>query len=467
MKRIMLSVFAAAITAAWAVPSSAADVTFGGQYRLRGEYRNNADFNKNVNDHTDSWGQRVRLTANAKATDDVSVKITLQDTRTWGAATSAAGGPNLTDDGTSNVTDLHESYVNVDNLLGAPVSFRAGRQELAYGDERLIGTFGWSNNGRSFDALKFMVTTDVANVDLFASKLADNGTTNTDQDFYGIYATVKAIPNNTLDLYALAVRNGSQTAANPLGFGTVIGANGFLGNTPVTSATAVPDEAQHLYTLGARLKGAVAGLDYTLEVPFQTGDVNTKGTDFNISSYAYAAKVGYTLPTPVKVRIGAEYDFASGDKDAGTAATPNDKIKTFFNLFPTNHDKLGNMDLQAWRNVKAWTVNASADVTEKVRLYAAYWNFKLAEKEDAWYGAANWNNTPTGVRGARAANSKDDLGSEVDVVATYKYNNALTAEVGYSRFFTGDFVDDYFTTTAATEDKEDQDWAYLQITANF
>ena len=29
-----------------------------------------------------------------------------------------------------------------------------GRQELIYGEERLIGAFGWNNIGRAFDAAK-------------------------------------------------------------------------------------------------------------------------------------------------------------------------------------------------------------------------------------------------------------------------------------------------------------------------
>jgi len=33
-------------------------------------------------------------------------------------------------------------------------SLKIGRQELIYGDERLIGAFGWNNIGRVFDAAK-------------------------------------------------------------------------------------------------------------------------------------------------------------------------------------------------------------------------------------------------------------------------------------------------------------------------
>lgn len=451
MKRILLSVFAAALTAAYVVPADAADVTFSGQYRLRGEYRNDADFNGNVNDHTDSWGQRVRLTADAKATDDTSVKITLQDTRTWGASTAAAGGSALTDSG--NTLDFHESYVNINNLFGAPVSLRAGRQELNYGDQRLIGSFGWSNNGRSFDALKFAYTSAPVNVDLFTSKVRESTTTSTDQDFSGIYATVKAIPNNTLDLYVLWLRDGLQSGNSAFGWGTTIG------NTAITGGIS---DAQNLYTYGARLKGAVSGLDYTLELPIQSGSVDTRTNSYNLKGWAAAAKLGYTLPTPTKVRLGLEYDYASGDNDAS-----NNDIKTFFNLFPTNHDKLGFMDQQAWRNIKALGLTASADVTDKLTLGAGLWNLHLAQKHDAWYSAGDWNITPTStLRKASATETNSSIGNEVDLTATYKYNSAVAAEVGYSHLFSGKFIKDRINATA-NSDKQDQDWAYLMLTANF
>ncbi|MBI2399660.1 MAG: alginate export family protein, partial [Deltaproteobacteria bacterium] len=352
MKRIILSVFAAAVTAAWAIPASAAavtaawaipasagDVTFSGQYRLRGEYVDNNDFADATNDANDFWGQRVRLTANAKATDDVSAKITLQDTRTWGAETSQ-----LTDLGTnvnSNV-DLHEAYLNVSNIFGTPVSFRAGRQELAYGDERLVGSFGWSNNGRAFDGAKLMFSNDAVNVDFFTTTLTEAGVDGDDTYFNGLYATLKQlIPNNSLDLYVFNL-NG-QTS-----------------------------EATNHYTFGARLKGAAAGVDYTAEGAYQTGDIDTTplvlGDTTDLAAYAFAVKAGYTLPTPMKIRVGAEYDFATGaDTDAG-------ENETFQNLFPTNHAHFGIADVTGanqWSNISAWSVNASADLNEKLRLFVA------------------------------------------------------------------------------------------------
>lgn len=421
MKRIILSVFAAAVTAAWAIPASAGDITFSGQYRLRGEYVDNNDFTDAYDDGegtagqdtNDFWTQRVRLTANAKATDDVSVKITLQDTRTWGTDDVVGintGTSTLLTDATLNKIDTHEAYLNVSNIFGAPVSLRAGRQELAYGDERLIGSFGWSNNGRAFDAFKFMYSNDAVSVDAFTATIAEDGAGDNDDTYFsGVYATLKQIvPNNTLDVYLLQLTSGAS-------------------------------DMDTTYTIGARLKGAAAGVDYTVELPYQFGDDST-GVD--ISAWALAVKAGYTLPTPMKIRVGAEYDLATGQDPDETDVT------VFNNLFPTNHAHFGIADVanvNQWSNMQAWSVNASVDLNEKTRLYVAYWDFS----QDEITTVGNFNT---------AGENSDELGSEIDLVATYKYNNNLNIEAGASRFFAGD---------AAGTDPDDRDFAYLQITANF
>ena len=83
MKRLLVSIFATALTAAFVAPAVAGDVTFSGQYRLRGEYRAAPQLNEDANAAA-NYGQRVRLTGVGTPTDDTTVKITLQDTRNWG-----------------------------------------------------------------------------------------------------------------------------------------------------------------------------------------------------------------------------------------------------------------------------------------------------------------------------------------------------------------------------------------------
>jgi hypothetical protein len=50
--------------------------------------------------------------------------------------------------------DLYQAFVILGNAKEFPLTAKVGRQELIYGDERLIGASDWSNTGRSFDAAK-------------------------------------------------------------------------------------------------------------------------------------------------------------------------------------------------------------------------------------------------------------------------------------------------------------------------
>jgi hypothetical protein len=112
--------------------------------------------------------------------------------------------------------------------------------------------------------------------------------TSDDTYFNGIYGTLKMIPNNSLDVYLLQLTSGTSAAATT-------------------------------YTLGARLKGDVAGLDYTVELPYQFGEASPTS---DISAWAFAAKVGYTIPAPMKIRVGAEYDYATGQDSGSPALIP-------------------------------------------------------------------------------------------------------------------------------------------------
>lgn len=428
MKRLLLSVFAAAITAAWLVPApaTASDVTLSGQYRLRGEFRDNADFDKTVVDNAQSWGQRVRLTANAQATDDTSVKITLQDTRLWGAVPHPEGNPNLTDDG-SNTLDLHESYVKVNDLGGIGVDATIGRQEVNLGDQRLIGAFGWHNNGRSFDAFRFDYKTDDFDVLAVASKIleadgpfgAPGATGDDDMNAYILQGTLKSVENNIIEAYWIRLHD-----ADPV----------------VTT--------KH-NTLGVRVKGSFQDFGYTVEVPYQTGESVMGPTTLDWKGLAYAIRGSYKLPVAMDTTVGFEYTSASGDDDPA-----DNEIGTFLNLAPTNHAHLGSMDRHGWRNITAWSLNAKTNVNEKLSVKAAYWSFKLKEKTDGIYGAGNWNNIIT----PGAPFTEDALGGEIDLTANYKYNSAFSAQLGVSRYFPGD---------ARGANADDQDWAYLMLTANF
>src|SRR5207248_1522839 len=92
------------------------------------------------------------------------------------------------------------------------------RQELVYGDERLIGNFDWNNFSRTFDAVKlrFQDTNRAFWVDAFAAHVvtiegsgpsANDGwrfnESNWEDTFAGVYGSTTGVPNQTTDLYFL------------------------------------------------------------------------------------------------------------------------------------------------------------------------------------------------------------------------------------------------------------------------
>jgi hypothetical protein len=67
--------------------------------------------------------------------------------------------------------DLRLAYVEIGDTEKKTIGFRAGRQELAFGDERLIGNANWLNTARSFDALRGTYRRHGYRLDLFAARV--------------------------------------------------------------------------------------------------------------------------------------------------------------------------------------------------------------------------------------------------------------------------------------------------------
>src|SRR4029450_11914470 len=129
-----------------AVPAPAVDATqrikVGGQIRLRSEYRNQLKPDTAGDTSGSLIGQRARANVGV-GTDRVKGYVEVQDARNWGMESST----------TSNErnADLHQAYLLLPEVGHKGISLTLGRQELAYGDERLLGALDWSTVGRSFD----------------------------------------------------------------------------------------------------------------------------------------------------------------------------------------------------------------------------------------------------------------------------------------------------------------------------
>src|SRR5215831_13617029 len=70
-----------------------------------------------------------------------------------------------------SVMDLRQAYVELGDTTKGPIGFRVGRQELSFGEERLIGPSDWLNTPRFFEAARLSLRHGRYHVDAFASSV--------------------------------------------------------------------------------------------------------------------------------------------------------------------------------------------------------------------------------------------------------------------------------------------------------
>lgn len=436
---------------------------FGGLVRLRYEGKDNAgftaagfggDFRKASVDNNNSYFMSKLLLRTGYTDKWWSAFLQGRSSTTTGDDRN----PNAESDGP---LDLHQAFVTVGNHKEFPVSLKVGRQELSYGDERLVGAFAWNNIGRVFDAAKVRWQHERFTAEAFTSRVVipddNNANVSNDYDlFSGLYVTTKAIPKQTSDFYLLA-RNASAGSPTALG-------------SPVPAALAGPS-ARDIYTLGTRGKsdpGAYGGWDYTYEAMLQFGHFNERAgaaiRSQEQEAYALVLNGGYTFAAaPWTPRLGLEYSYASGDSD------PTDgQHETFENLFPTNHKFYGYMDFFSLQNLHDVRVMLTAKPTPRLSLALEGHLFWLADDRDSLYAVngtprGGLTSTPGTGYGLNSSYSKF-VGGEIDFIAGYSLTKFASLEVGVGHFFTGGYVNSTFSAVGGATDAN---WFYLQTTLTF
>lgn len=329
-----------------------------------------------------------------------------------------------------NQWDLHQLFFDL-RFLGeaSPWTVRVGRQELNYGNQRLVSPLDWSTVRRRFDGVKVFARGETWDVDVFFVKpvlVQPKQRDRHDEDFdlYGVYTTYRGIPRHGVDLYFFAVDDRGNRV-NP---------NGRAGD-------------KSGYTLGSRFWGKSAGFDYEAEAAGQWGH----WAGDTIEAWAVALDGGYTIDVVARPRLGAGFDWASGDRN------PTDgSVQTFDQLFPLGHAFLGYLDLVGRQNITATNVNLSAwPVKEKVKGAIAWYWFWLAHERDALYAANG-----AIVRRDATGRSGKEVGSELDVTLQWKIDVHSTLLLGWSHFWDADFIQD-------TGASENADLFYVQYAFKF
>ena len=326
------------------------------------------------------------------------------------AQDARVGGYNITPAPATlyNPMDLRQGYIALDHEGSVNLALRAGRQELSFGGERLIGAADWGMS-RTFDAVDVSAGQGRAKVDLFAGSpvLIDSNRFDRHkpgEHLYGAYGSIRRVlPGLDVEPYLLF----KQTLL-------IKSESGVLGDGLVASP-------------GLRLIGKTPWrVDYLVEALLQRGSFAVD----RIHAMAQSYLLGWTiLNSPLKPRISTEYNYASGD-----AANKDGTRGTFDQFYPSNHGYYGMIDQFGWKNLKNWRIGFDCIPAKKLKLRADFNEFYLATIQDSLYNSAG-----TSAVLNRSATSSH-IGAGMNGVALYQWSTIWRFGAGYGHLFAGDYL---------------------------
>jgi hypothetical protein len=355
----------------------------------------------------------------------MKIQLQPQDAQVGAKNTPKPDGPPF-----ENTFDLRQAYIDFGNVEGGKFALRAGRQELVFGEQRLIGHVSWLNTARSFDAVRGSYRTKDYRIDAFVSSVVNPREGEFDMrtdanNFHGLYVSFNnLVPQGTIEPYVLwRVARGIKSETGPIG-------------------------KLDFKTTGLRVVGKLpANFDYGSEIAEQAG---ASGAD-RVRAWGGHWVLGYSMPgvkfTP---RFVAEYNYASGDHNPADG-----NRSTFDQLYPTAHDKYGLADQVGWKNIHDTRAGVEAKLSRKLTFSGFYHSWWLADTHDGLYNAAG----TLVVRVPRGTAGKH-IGQEADFQAVYALNNLVQIGTGYAHLFPGTFLKN-------TTQGKAYDFSYVMVTYLF
>jgi hypothetical protein len=404
------------------------DLSVFGQVRVRGEFRDNSDFDADRPDRQRFIGQRTRLGLDVRVNPRVEGRVLAQDARIWGA-----DGTTVDTGLETQSLDILEGYADLRWIWDLPLQIRLGRQQLSYGSERLVGTNDFSLTARTFDAYRFRFEMGALIFDVFSAKLVDtNGPgppglpvmSDQDRNFSGAYFSREGERIERLDIY-------------------------WLRDIDKTHPTTPGEIKRH--TFGALGRTALpAALALEVEYGYQTGEA---GDPLDIAAQMLVAELSIARKELRDLQAAVGFDWATGDSNPADG-----DLETWDQLFPTAHRHLGTMDYVGRQNIRDLRGQLGARLTSRITGLVDFHHFRLDRPEDAWYNTAG-EVTQAGVRvfGPDPSRTETELGQEVDLLLRFVGFAGAAIEGGYSRFFAGDVLGE------GGAPQDDSDWAYIQV----
>lgn len=384
------------------------DFTIKTQLRTRGEYRNGALMPRNEGDLPASFiSNRARISLGYD-NDFLSIGVSGQNVSVWGSR------PQIENKGDFA---LNEAWAKLShNNFFAQI----GRQQLAYDDDRILGTLDWNQSGRWHDALRLGYEDPNNKLHLILAYNKSSEAILNNQYFAGAqpYKQMQAL------WYQHVADKGFK-------------ASFILMNLGFEAGSALEAETNYMQTLGTNLSYNINDFNLFGTFYYQTGkDI----VDDNIAAYMWAVKGAYTVNQNVSLSAGVDY--LSGQDDS-------DKVTAFNPLYGTHHKFYGAMDYfyaSPYPDYGLFDKHVSLIVKpiDKLTLDLTYHHFS--------------SHKSIYVDGS----DKKGLGSEIDFTFTYKVRPYVTLQGGYSTMF----GTEAFSVAKGGDHKRWQDWGWLSLNIN-
>lgn len=397
----------------------AAFVSLGGEVRMRYEWIENSNFGSGPQDTGGYIHTRYMPFVSLLVPDlpgDTEVQLFAQAIAAFSYGDARGPGP-IDED----AFDFVQAFARVTLPLGdGALTLQGGRQSMAFGTERLLGTRYGTNLPLSFDG-GFLRWRD-ADWDIHAfvfrpvqtaSDPLDNLATER-QQVWGLYATrnledfVPWLPDAAVDIYYIGFFDADATYNSGTG-----------------------RELRH--TVGGRFFGEqpvpYGIFDWNYEGIFQFGTFDSERGRGQISAWSVGTETGYTLDAPFTPRLSLRANFISGDED------PNDaNLQTLNPLFPKGK-YFGELTPVGPYNLINILGGLGLRPSENTMLYVQggpYWRYSTG---DAVYGVGG-----NIVRGTPERGGAAYIGNQLELIAEWRPLRELTFVLSCSQFTPGAFI---------------------------
>jgi len=315
-------------------------------------------------------------------------------------------------------TRFHTAYLEAHTTELRPSFVRLGRQELVWGEGRLLGTSDWLLVPRSLDAVRARWVLRQLDVEAFAALLtapasvppqyarqattpSTTGLTGTGVQLYGVNAALHLEPLLHFELAGLA-----RIARMPL--------------PPTLIST-------DTYVIDGRVFGERAGWSYAAEFAYELGRLALVDRRPSIAAWGATAHVDWQTTWMLKPKLSLSGSYATGD-DGSKPGT----LRAFDPILPDARSGLGQMGLYAWSNILDAAFTVVTAPTDEMRITFGYRYLRLADPRGAWFSAS------LAPVGQNPQNDAAFLGHELDGAVSFAPLDSVTVRAGYGALITGE-----------------------------